>query len=234
MEYTNGNLRLAKPQLSDIPDITRMNPNWDKIDENISSFDSKINVLSDETLNIGFGKKNKPATVTSYKQLPAGRWFGNLTDAPKSGYCYYDVYVGDNQSYKHIVCKPWGENETYYNQNINGSWAEWRQASTNNKSEVLLTPKANYTISSQNSYQINNILHINVDVKRNDSSSFTGGQFINGLTIPFSVSNTSLNITCSSGGFFKVGGTAIAYDTNIAFTPANDCTAIRISGEVVL
>lgn len=44
MSKTTTNYGLFKPELSDPADITKMNPNWDKIDEELN----KLNLLGDD------------------------------------------------------------------------------------------------------------------------------------------------------------------------------------------
>ena len=90
MEYTSGSLKLAKPQLSDAPDITRMNPNWDKIDENISGFNDKINVLSENKLD---GMIEKLGSSLEEK-LDVGQYhFQNATDGFPQGYTTDNDFV---------------------------------------------------------------------------------------------------------------------------------------------
>ena len=90
MEYTSGSLKLAKPQLSDAPDITRMNPNWDKIDENISEFNDKINVLSENKLD---GMIEKLGQSLNQK-LDVGQYhFQNATDGFPQGYTTDNDFV---------------------------------------------------------------------------------------------------------------------------------------------
>lgn len=108
----------------------------DGVKKLISSNTEQINDLFGETIEIGFGKRCKPTTVSSYKDLPNGRWFGTIPDAPVEGVCYYDVYLGDNQVYKRVECKSWLNDTIYFNQNINGAWGEWQQIATTAKTDI--------------------------------------------------------------------------------------------------
>lgn len=48
MSTTTPNLGLVKPELTDMADITAMNANWDKIDEEVTKQASKIVYGTDE------------------------------------------------------------------------------------------------------------------------------------------------------------------------------------------
>lgn len=47
MSTTTPNLGLVKPELTDVADITAMNPNWDKIDEELGDISQKVEELGD-------------------------------------------------------------------------------------------------------------------------------------------------------------------------------------------
>ena len=115
-----------------------------------------------------------------------------------------------------------------------GKWSGWKQLATTTKTDILFTPKPSFTILNQKNSKINNILHINVEVGKTDGSMFTGGQFVNVVTLPFNVWNTTISMIGSYEGFFQIAGCGIAYETHLSVIPSKECQSIRISGVIIL
>ena len=145
------------------------------VDTQDAELSRQINDLFGETIEIGFGKRCKPTTVSSYKDLPNGRWFGTIPDAPVEGVCYYDVYLGDNQVYKRVECKSWLNDTIYFNQNINGAWGEWQQIATTAKTDISFPFTGSYMSRggyvSKVTKDAMGLVTINVTFQINDGST---------------------------------------------------------------
>ena len=126
--------------------------------------------------------------------------------------------------------------KNYHSGNVyeRGSDGVFHKLATTTKTDILFTPKPSFTILNQKNSKINNILHINVEVGKTDGSMFTGGQFVNVVTLPFNVWNTTISMIGSYGGFFQIAGCGIAYETHLSVIPSKECQSIRISGVIVL
>lgn len=82
MSTTTKNLKLFKPELSDVADITKMNPNWDKIDSEIKGLTNKLTNIEDKILD--------PTSTPSLVVQPY-----NLVD---NGYYYIQVFKRSDTS----------------------------------------------------------------------------------------------------------------------------------------
>lgn len=81
MSTTTANYQLHKPELSDPADITAINPNWDKIDEELHNLNSKV-VTATSTDGVSYS-----ATVPGVTELYTGleiTIIPNMTSASKT------------------------------------------------------------------------------------------------------------------------------------------------------
>lgn len=65
MSTTTPNLGLVKPELTDVADITAMNPNWDKIDEELGDISQKVEESLGDISPEDIGAVNKAGDVMS-------------------------------------------------------------------------------------------------------------------------------------------------------------------------
>lgn len=220
---------------------TFVNQMIDAVKKLIESNTEQINDLFGETIEIGFGKRCKPTTVSSYKDLPNGRWFGTIPDAPVEGVCYYDVYLGDNQVYKRVECKSWLSGTIYFNQNINGAWGEWKQLATTSKTDILCTPKAGVTIVEQKSYMVNNVVYISIMFKKTDNSAINS--IFSAINVP-SFARPLMEISLSVAAVDAVGNGIVNKSISCPLNTSGDiwvvsdtesvATQIRVNGVFVL
>ena len=123
MGTTTTNLNLFKPELTDPADITRLNPNWDKLDKEI------------QAIKYGSSGSVKGSGVTTFQMTIGTNWYENEDTGVKTqdviiegaeitadnGATIDHVYTGDgtDESYKTFV-----EEENQYLTYITNGYAE--------------------------------------------------------------------------------------------------------------
>lgn len=212
--------------------------------ELLGDIDTKINVLSNEKMD-----KNKD-NITE-KGLTIDNWLTIDGDTGGKSNFLCNLYNDNDGNYRYVNSHEGGSGAGFrtsifdrtpkfiYSTDIAATKDEIAniveiELATTAKTDILLTPKPSFTILNQKNSKINNILHINVEVGKTDGSMFTGGQFVNVVTLPFNVWNTTISMIGSYGGFFQIAGCGIAYETHLSVIPSKECQSIRISGVIVL
>ena len=199
--------------------------------ELLGDIDTKINVLS---IDRGYKDSSVHGSGDMNTFTNNGKYYGkNLTNMPTGSWSVFDVTNsgGDWDVAQIVHATDQGISHIRYK---NGNSWKVKQIATTDKTDILFTPKPSFTILNQKNSKINNILHINVEVGKTDGSMFTGGQFVNVVTLPFNVWNTTISMIGSYGGFFQIAGCGIAYETHLSVIPSKECQSIRISGVIVL
>lgn len=115
MSTTTPNLGLIKPALTDVADITAMNPNWDKIDEKLGS-----PTISDIAANTNL---NTLTTIGLYK-CPQSATAATLTNCPTNVAFMLDVGQ-HNGTYQRLIEFKNTAPKIYFRNLYNGTWGQW-------------------------------------------------------------------------------------------------------------
>lgn len=131
----------------------------------------------------------------------------------------------------------WNTGKKYFRIYLVETWQPWIEFATTTKTAVLFLPKAGYTITHNNSCQINNIIFVSLTVKKTDSSVIAKGILINPVSAP-TAQETAL-VGCALDGnssvLSSVPSVIIGSDANVYVNNANDnAISIAISGVVAL
>lgn len=130
--------------------------------EDVSTLDIMVSAYSSKAICIRSEKTSYNNTFEMYES--DGKLIGYIKASNYNNYTSTSVYGSYLCTlFKELVDTPIGEKLTVIE----------KQSATTTKTDILCTQKPGYIITSQNSYKINNVMYINLTVKKTDSSVFS-------------------------------------------------------------
>lgn len=212
---TTSNLNLNKPELTDIPDITAINPNWDKLDAVIQSLtDGKVNIV------VGKGLSTNDFTTEEQTKLKNIEVGANkyIHPATHSASMITGLHtIATSGSYNDLLNKPstfqpsvHTHDDRYYTETeIDNKLGVLSGLETTAKTNLVSAINENKTDISTNTQQINDLY---------SKCATSTIDLLNGWTLEFGNNKIAKNNTVITFNLNIKGGTTTV-GTNICRLP---------------